>query len=82
MKARGNQPTAGLISTCPQIELKDNQSTLEVMYGQHVKSPIRFWVSILGPLLKLVTTQIPHNAGLATVHSAWNGKWDYKVRKI
>ena len=38
LRALAYQPTSGLTSTCPQIEVKYNPTSLEMTCGQHVES--------------------------------------------
>ena len=40
--ARAYQPTIGLISTCPQSEVKDHLPSLGGMCGQHAEPPAVF----------------------------------------
>ena len=41
-------PTADLTSTCLQREMQNYPTSLGVIYGQHIESPSRYWLSILG----------------------------------
>ena len=69
LTTRAYQPTAGLTSTYPQTEVKDHLTSLGVTLV--CKSP----PVIVGFLdqdyhYRSVAIQIPHDAGLAPVHSA------------